>query len=636
MTVYSWPSAWTSDAHDAARVTSLRAFVRDVIELISIDRRRRWIWAIALAVVVSFVESGAALLIYALLGYLVSPVGGLDLPLIGDIGERFPNMGQDDLIVTGCLAVALVFLLRAPLVAFQQYAQTRIAHNTGVDISARLLRGYLEMPWSFHLQRNSAGLIRTAFSSVTQTVALVLLPVVALITDIFITIGLLAVMFISAPTVTLLTSIMIGPLALVIMRTVRPRLIALGEETQQVSMENLKILQQSLEGTRDVVLTRSETFFVDEFARTRRQLAHANYQRAVIAELPRLSVETAAMVFLLAFTAVTVRSPGDLSEALPTLGVLAYAVLRVLPAINRIGGNINNVRFGQPALALIHADFRATAEAAGNAPRAEGAITFADSIELENVSFTYENANRAAVEDLHLTITRGQSVGIVGPTGSGKSTVIDLILGLLTPTAGAVLVDGVDIRGRERSWHELLGVVSQSVYLLDDTIRRNIAFGERDHEIDDTRLAEALELSQLDELIVQLPDGLHTRVGERGIQLSGGQRQRVAIARALYRRPEVLVFDEGTSALDNETEGQLLRALEMLRGARTVIAVAHRLSTVRDCDQIFVIRGGRLVEHGTYGELERSGSVFQSMLQGAATSSELMDPSPGRGGSTDP
>jgi ATP-binding cassette, subfamily B, bacterial PglK len=306
-----------------------------------------------------------------------------------------------------------------------------------------------------------------------------------------------------------------------------------------------------------------------------------------------------------------------LDVVVSTLGVFAYVGLRLQPSLRQIVSNLNSLRFGSAVLDDLEEDHdRLAEEALADRSRVHlGNEVFSDTIEFQNVSFAYPPGGTFALRDVDVRIRRGEFIGICGPTGGGKSTLIDLLIGLLEPTEGRVLIDGEDLRGREHWWQQQLGVVSQNIFLIDESLRRNVALGRSEDKVDEEALRRALSRSQLDDVVSQLPEGLDTVVGERGIKLSGGQRQRVAIARALYREPSVIVFDEGTSALDAATEAALVAALDELKTGRTLITVAHRIATVRHADRILVVSGGQVAASGTYDELQQDSQLFRSIAR---------------------
>ncbi len=355
-----------------------------------------------------------------------------------------------------------------------------------------------------------------------------------------------------------------------------------------------------MHGYRDITVLGRQDHFLASYRTARRGIARARYLRATLSDLPRVSIETVVVGLIAAFLIISTRTQDDSAGSLAVLGLFAYAALRIMPALNKVVNNLNLIRFGRAAVDDVQADL---ALPVPDVDDGAGRLGFNQELALQQVSFRYPGADQPTLLDLDLMIRKGESIGIVGATGAGKSTLVDLIVGLSIATSGSITVDGVDLTGRAPAWQRNIGMVSQQVFLLDDTLRRNIALGLPDDRIDEVRIREAVGLAQLDDFVASLPDSLDTMVGERGIRVSGGQRQRVAIARALYGRPSVLIFDEGTSALDNLTEAMLIEALAGLREDHTIITVAHRLSTVQDYDRIVFMRDGRIDDIGTFVEL---------------------------------
>jgi ATP-binding cassette subfamily C protein len=345
-------------------------------------------------------------------------------------------------------------------------------------------------------------------------------------------------------------------------------------------------------------------------------MAHGLSAQATLSSFPRVLLETVFAIFILLFVAIAALGDHLNAETIALLGLFAYVVLRITPSLNRVSLAVNNLRFGGAALDTVVRDLHSSEEIQRRPAPGPGVTRLTQTIVVDNVSYQYPNHDETVLRDVSLTVRRGESIGLVGSTGAGKTTLVDVILGLLVPTRGRVLVDGRDIADCRADWQRSLGVVSQTVFLLDDSLRRNIAFGLSDDRIDDDKVTKAVEMAQLDEFITSLPDGLDTPVGERGVRLSGGQRQRVAIARALYRRPDVVVFDEGTSALDSLTEAEVMAAVDRLRGDRTLLMVAHRLTTVRRCDKIILLENGKISGIGTYDELLGQSDSFRRMALG--------------------
>jgi ATP-binding cassette subfamily C protein len=590
--------------------------MKKLIRFTERGRRGRWIGLVLIGVLASLFDAGGAVLIFALLT-MTSESGSVDIPILGNLDSRFPELAKDQLLIYLAAFSAVYFLIRAGVFLLQTYLQHRTAYDTGVNLSTRLLRGYLSMPYSYHLRRNSAELIRNAQESVDVLVRFVFVPAVGLASDTLLLIGLVAVLAVVAPLATLVALLGIGPLVLILLRAVQPRLASLGAMSQEMEKQSLQSLQQALEGIRDIkVLDRSE-LFQSRFSRHRTALARSHYLQATLVDVPRVALEAVVVLFILVLFALAITGGSSLTGVVALLGLFAYAVFRVMPAINRVMMNLNYLSFGTAAIDHVYDDLMLVESKRKEVSPdgAEVAMVFDHHITFEDVAYRYDDMREDVLHDVNLSIERGESIGIVGATGGGKTTLVDILLGLLTPTSGTVKVDGVDVAEDVAAWQRHLGMVSQTVFLLDDTLHRNIALGLEDWEIDEDKVAKAVQMAQLEDFVASLADGLDTVVGERGVRLSGGQRQRVAIARALYREPSVLVFDEGTSALDNITEAELIRALERLRGDRTIIIVAHRLTTVRHCDRILMVTDGAIADSGTYDELSERSPEFRRLTR---------------------
>lgn len=592
--------------------------IRDIWRVLNAlsDRtsRREWSAVAALAVVVTFLEAVSALAVFAVLRLVADPDADARVPILGDLRDRLPHSSTESLVAVMALAVAGLFAVRGVLLFVNSQVQHRVAQRIGVRLSTRLLRGYLHLPYSEYLSRNSAELMRTISETVNNSVAYVLMPLSLIFSEGLVMIVLMAIVISTSPLVGLVSIGVAVPGLVLLLRIVQPRLARAGAENEAGLATTYRASQQSLQGAREVRVGRHQPYFVARFESERQRLARAWASRGVLIDIPRILIETVLVIgVLLTLAAISLARSGP--EGLAVMGLVAYAVLRIMPSLNRLTHYLNQIKFGLESARIVRTELSVIPpEASEEVGRP---LELTSELSIEHVSYAYPDGT-AALRDTTFQVRHGTSVGLVGPTGGGKTTLVDIVAGLLSPTSGRVLVDGHDIAECLPRWQQSVGLVPQSVYLIDETIRRNIAFGIEDADIDDTRVWEALELAQLDDFVRVLAQGLDTEVGERGVRISGGQRQRLAIARALYPNPPILLLDEGTSALDNLTEAELVQALDELKGDRTIITVAHRLSTVEKCDRIFLIEGGALTGEGSFDELIAQSQTFRDMARTTA------------------
>ena len=448
----------------------------------------------------------------------------------------------------------------------------------------------------------------------------IVLPAISIITEAILALSLLGTLVILAPVAMLFTATALGATLWVLQGLVRPRLEEFSRQNEVASMRSLAAIQQVLGGIRDIKLLRREASFSRIHLEQRLITARNGYRSTLLSSLSPIAIETGLILAIVGVFVLTTAGEGGAEGALATLAVFAYVGLRLQPTLQNVINNVNKINTNVAILDIIEEERRDIEEwarrvstEAAEASEGSGRL-FSHQIEVRSVTFRYRDDLEPVLRDVNLTIRKSEFVGICGPTGGGKSTLMDLLIGLLQPSEGTVRVDGIALGRRPVWWWDQLGVVSQTVFLTDDSLRRNIAFGTLDDgEVDEDRLRRCVRRAQLEPMVANLPEGLDTVVGERGIRLSGGQRQRVAIARALYREPAVLVLDEGTSALDGATERALVQAIDEATHERTLIAIAHRISTIRNADRILVVSGGRVVDQGTHDELLRRNALFQEL-----------------------
>ncbi len=514
-------------------------------------------------------------------------------------GTRFlslfpPMEDRQLLLVAGVIAIAgLVASNAVNLLA--EYARTRYTENFGHWLRVRLLRRMASQPYTYFLQRNSGELLKKILSDVASYTNGVLLPLLDTVARVFTAALVLATLFLVQPVIAVSAAIGLGGFYVTIFRL-------LARKRREVD-ENLRIsvsgifreAQQMLSGIKPVKVHRAEEHFLNRFARHSAVIAQTNARLPIFSNSARYLVEPLAFGGLVVAVLLLAARGRDFSDILPNLGVMALAGYRLLPSLQLLYSQLTQISSVRHALGEVYDEFVAAEtdksippEIISDALAPARPLRWSDAIVLREVGFRYPGASRPALDGLSLTIPKNSSVGVIGPTGSGKSTLVDLLLGLYHPTAGEILIDDRPLTPElVPSWQASIGYVPQDIFLIDDTIARNIAFGLPDNEIDPARLREACAIAQLLDFVeAELPDGFDTNVGERGVRLSGGQRQRIGLARALYHRPSLLILDEATSALDMATEAKLLDALRSLAGKLTMVVAAHRLSAVANCDQL--------------------------------------------------
>jgi ABC-type multidrug transport system fused ATPase/permease subunit len=501
--------------------------------------------------------------------------------------------GREELVIAAMLVLVAIFLIKAVFLAVLIWAQTRFAFAVQAQLSQRLFAAYLMQPYTFHLQRNSAQLLRNLTSEVGLFTTYVLWPGFLVITEALVVVGLCALLLAMEPLGAAVVIAVLAGASWLFDRLTRRKLGQWGFERQHHEGLRIQHVQQGLGGAKEVKVLGREQEFLEQYRQHNERTAHVSHLQVALAQMPRLWLELLAVVGLATLVLAMLAQGRSLEAVVATLGLFAAAAFRVIPSANRIIASANTVRYSGPIIDTLYDEMQLEASITP-AGRSDGA-PFREMLELKNVTFSYPDAAQPALVDLSFSVRRGESVGIMGASGTGKSTLVDVLLGLLVPQSGDVVVDGESIRKNPRNWQRQIGYVPQSIYLIDDTLRRNVALGLANDQSDDAAVWRSLRDAQLDEFVRAQPEGLDTVVGERGVRLSGGQRQRIGIARALYHDPAVLVLDEATSSLDTVTEHGVVEAVTALQ-AKTIIVVAHRLSTVAHCGRVLSIEGGRVAK----------------------------------------
>ena len=503
----------------------------------------------------------------------------------------------------------LIFLILTNITqAIMHYAKVKFTSMRRHTLAHRLLQKYLAQDYSFFLNRNSYEFVKNVNIEIQNMILSSLILFVELISR-FIQVSLLTVfLFIVNPLSTLGISGVILIIYGTIYVAVRGKLKKLGTERFDLIEQLSRIVSEAFWGIKEVKITGTESIFSNEFISPSKKLARNDTTNEVISDIPKFALETAAFSSIMFFVLITILRSGTFADVAGTVTLYAYAGYRMIPAVQGLFRSITRLKYGAPTAEKILKEFSIITDLNHNYIQTSVRLPFSKSLEIKNLTFTYPNIENPVIQDLNLTIPVNSLLGFAGKTGSGKTTLIDIILGLLKPDSGKILADGMLLsESNIRSWQANLGYVPQNIYLSNDTISANIAFGVPREKIDFEAVEKAARMAQIHEFIcLELKNNYQTMIGERGIRLSGGQRQRLGIARALYRDPSFLVMDEATSALDSQTESAVMEAIDRLQGTRTILIIAHRLSTLRKCDKIFLMEKGNIMSSGTYQEMGNS------------------------------
>ena len=512
-----------------------------------------------------------------------------------------------------------ILLVGNAISAFFAWLKVRFVWQKNHDISSALLRKYLSLPYVYFLSKHSADLGKNILSEVEQMTGHLLLPLMRILTSGIVVFIILTLLFFVNPAVAAITVLLFGSLYVAIFVFLRRRLRVKGEKRVQENTGRFTVATEALAGIKDIKILGREGYFLERFSNHSAKFSKLQAWVAVIGQLPQYFMETVAFGGVIALILVLLSLGQEGSKIIPLVSFFVFAGYRLMPAFQEIFYGVSSVQFNRASLDKISRDMSEETTAPPVFQKRELPTPFVlrERIALENMSFYYPYSRQIALSHVSLEIPKSSFVGLVGPTGGGKTTLGDVLIGLLSPSEGRMTVDGVEIRGNNVwNWQRNIGYVPQQVFLYDDTVTRNVVFGLPDERIDRTRVEEVCRIANLHDFIEQeLPNGYDTPIGERGIRLSGGQKQRIGIARALYHDPEVLVLDEATSSLDGITERAVLQAIENVAKKKTVIAIAHRLTTVKNCDTIYLIDKGAIVTQGTYEELMERDEQFRAMAR---------------------
>jgi ATP-binding cassette, subfamily B, bacterial PglK len=520
-------------------------------------------------------------------------------PIIGSIIEYFGvEPTRRDIVIYGVILMIIIYTIKTIFLIFLSYKQDKFTASLTVAISKLFFSGYMHQPYSFHIQRNSSELIQNIKDEVFGFVA-TLASLMSLMSEFLVIVGLGILLIYIEPFAFLFMAVILFAFSGAYYLLTKNLLSKWGAIRMEHNIQSLKRLQHGLGGVKDIKLLGREKLFINQYEYSMSQRAKVGVFFGIVQSIPRSMLELLMVVGMGLVVLVTMVNEGRAVETIiPSLGVFAMAAFRIMPSTNKIIGSFQVFRFNLPMIEKLFNEKKLF----NNLPKSDERklAIFKKEIKISNLDFKYSEAKNNSLSALNIIIPVGKSIGFIGPSGAGKTTLIDIILGLLKPSNGKILIDGKDIEVDTREWQNLIGYIPQDIYLTDDTLRNNIALGMLESEINDEWLESAINKSELKDFINELPNKLETIVGEHGVKLSGGQRQRIGIARALYHNPPVLVLDEATSSLDNKTESSVMKSINSLHGQKTIIIITHRLSTISYCDYVYKLDKGKIVEHGEY------------------------------------
>ena len=534
---------------------------------------------------------------------IMDPEAIMEQEVVGKVVAALHIETSRQLIIVMLGSLIVVFVVKNVYLLFQTYVQNTFVTRNRNRMISRVMREFLNRPYEEYLGADIPTVFRLTDSDIPNAFQLILV-LIQMVTEIVVA-GFLCIVLVVSPAMSLFILCIFLGMTLIITKVLKPRLNAIGHKNQMIQSRIAKWRIQSIYGLKDVKVLHREEFFVRNYYESGALGADVARNYAVFNNLPRLLIETIFMASMLLFIMLYMLRGGNISVLIPQLSAFAVAAVRVMPGTNRINTYLSEIAYSQPCLDYLYENLTANMkmDVNGSVTGLTGVLEsggrkteLQDKIVLDHITYAYPNTDKNIFTDAHMEVKKGQSVGIMGPSGAGKSTIVDILLGLLRVQEGTVTCDGVSIFDNYADWLGKIGYIPQSIYLIDESIRDNIAFGIDADKIDDQRIWEVLEEAQLKEFVEELPEGLETTIGDRGVRISGGQRQRLGIARALYHNPEILVFDEATSALDGDTEQAVMDAINSFHGRKTMVIIAHRLNTIAKCDVIYKVEGEKITE----------------------------------------
>lgn len=568
-------------------------------------KQKRQLAGLAVLILIGgILETLGVSLLLPVVEVLMNPEDILDNHFVAIVVDLLNIQTSTQLIIMMLGTLIVLYIVKNAYLLFQTYVQNTFVTRNRNRMISRVMREFLNRPYEVYLGADIPTVFRLTDSDIPNAFQLILV-LIQMVTEIVVVVSLCIVVVIISPAMSLFIVTVFLGMTLIITKVLKPRLNNIGHKNQAIQSRIAKWRIQSIYGLKDVKVLHREDFFVRNYYESGAIGANVARNYAVLNNLPRLLIETVFMVSVLLFILLYMLRGGDIKVLVPQLSAMAVAGIRVMPGTNRINTYLSEIAYSQPCLDYLYENLNESMKMDVNGSvtgltKEDGqklpGVELQDKIVLDHITYAYPNTDKNIFTDAHMEVKKGQSVGIMGPSGAGKSTIVDILLGLLHVQAGTITCDGVNIFDNYAAWLAKIGYIPQSIYLIDESIRDNIAFGIDADQIDDKRIWEVLEEAQLREFVEELPEGLDTTIGDRGVRISGGQRQRLGIARALYHNPEILVFDEATSALDTDTEKAVMDAINSFHGRKTMVIIAHRLNTIAKCDVIYKVEDEKITE----------------------------------------
>jgi len=524
--------------------------------------------------------------------------GSILQPLFNFFGIR----AVGTMVGVAILCIVATYFVKNLYKLFFGYISSRVNNFTGHQVTSQLYRSYLTRPYTFHLQRNSSDLLNSMQQESAMTIGLIG-SIVGLIQELLLASAVISFMVYTEPIAAVSTVSILILGSMFYLKATKPMINRFGQQRQLIQAPLVRYLLQGFGGVKDIKVLGRSNDFLKQYEKQNLVVQDASLRYGILKSIAPMWTELLAMLGLTVVVWVMIWQDRPPDRIIPLLGLFVIATWRFVPSVNSVVNLINSIRYSRPAVESVYREFEYIKS---QQEVVKTKIAFNDKVELRDLTFNYPNTIKPSLLDVNIVVRKGEMVGFIGPSGAGKSTLVDVFLGLLPQTSGELLIDGLDMQEHNLEWQSTIGYVSQAIYLTDDTVRRNVAFGIAEKDVDEMALERALKSAQLWDFVDELPNKTHTIVGERGVRVSGGQRQRIGIARALYHEPQVLVLDEATSSLDIETETEVMSAIRALHGFKTILIVAHRLSTVQYCDRLYRIEDAQIVAEGSFEDLTQS------------------------------